>query len=441
MKSLVVTSDNQSEQWLTTFTDLYRNNILTDVTLICDDRVKINAHKIVLCAGSSLFRDFLVNNTHSHPLLFLKGVKQDQLKPLLQFLYHGQVKIAQDDLNDLLRIAQELEVLGLSDDTSIGHDAERKKMEQAEEKISTEKSFRNMRTDKMKSDSNNPNFSCNKCNFKGISQNSLSRHIALLHKNNDFEANPSEKELYYCLLCEFKGISPQSLEKHKSIMHNNENEEQFSQMKEQLSPIDEQISLIKEQLSPTEEQLPPMKEQLELEFLGTENYDCEHCEFKGISVESLKHHNQMLHDKEQSNEGGVFDPLTESSAINKETEFNKNSSEMQLECSSCSLKLQSTREARRHMKSDHDDQTIKVRCLLCTSIMSIDSIKPHYYSIHANQRFKCDLCNFDTNRLDSLKGHKLVIHENKYKYECQLCNFRANKPGLLYTHHLKQHSS
>ena len=443
MKSLVITSDCQTEQWLNTFTDLYRKNILTDVTLVCDDKVKLYAHKIVLCAGSSLFRDFLVNNSHSHPLLFLKGVKQHQLIPLLQFLYYGEVKIAQDKLNDLLRTAQELEVLGLSDDTSIGHDIEKDEISKKpiEEIVTSKNNFQNMDTVMMESDSSNQTFSHDQHDINRISQNSLTRQLALLHQNNApsseirksyFEGSesnekisreietthenhveshgesfPSNKEIYNCLMCDFKGISHKSLERHKSMMHKNQEEQQFSLMKEQLKS----------------------------EIIEGTNYVCDHCEFKGINIEALNRHNQMMH-KDQVN----TDPLKQSTDENKETDFDE-IKRMQLECSSCNFRLQSATEARRHMKSYHNDPTIKVKCLVCALSYTLNSIKKHYYSVHSNQRLKCDLRNFETNRLDSLKGHKLVIHESKYKYECQLCNFRAMKPGALSTHHSYKHSS
>ena len=91
---VVLTSEFYSKQLIRTVGDLFKNKILTDVTLVCDDRVKIEAHKVVLSAGSDLFRDFFTNDIHTHPLMFMKGIKHYQLQPVIQFLYHGEVTIS-----------------------------------------------------------------------------------------------------------------------------------------------------------------------------------------------------------------------------------------------------------------------------------------------------------------------------------------------------------
>ena len=42
-----------------TLDDWYRNNLLTDVTLVCGDRFRIECHRMVLCASSPLLGDFI----------------------------------------------------------------------------------------------------------------------------------------------------------------------------------------------------------------------------------------------------------------------------------------------------------------------------------------------------------------------------------------------
>ena len=54
----------------------------------------------------------LRRNPHQHPLLYLKGVKYADLESVLNFMYHGEVNVAQDDLNSFLAVAEELKVKG-----------------------------------------------------------------------------------------------------------------------------------------------------------------------------------------------------------------------------------------------------------------------------------------------------------------------------------------
>jgi len=88
-----------------------------DVTLACDDE-QIQAHKVILSACSPFFRNVLRRNPHQHPLLYLKGVKYTDLQSVLNFMYHGEVNVAQEELNSFLAVAEDLRVKGLTQNQS-----------------------------------------------------------------------------------------------------------------------------------------------------------------------------------------------------------------------------------------------------------------------------------------------------------------------------------
>ena len=96
------------------FTELREDKELFDVTLVCDSN-QIEAHKVVISACSPFFRRILKRNQHSHPLLYLKGVPFTDLESVLNFMYRGEVSVAQDHLNSFLATAEELEVKGLTE--------------------------------------------------------------------------------------------------------------------------------------------------------------------------------------------------------------------------------------------------------------------------------------------------------------------------------------
>ena len=95
------------------FRELREDKDFFDVTLACDDE-QIQAHKVILSACSPFFRTVLRRNPHAHPLLYLKGVKFGDLQSVLNFMYHGEVNVAQEELNSFLAIAEELRVKGLT---------------------------------------------------------------------------------------------------------------------------------------------------------------------------------------------------------------------------------------------------------------------------------------------------------------------------------------
>ena len=99
------------------FRELRDDKDFFDMTIACEDN-QMEAHKMILAACSPFFRDILRKNPHSHPLLFIKGVRICDLKAILDFMYHGEVQVAQEDLNSFLSVAEELKVKGLTQNKS-----------------------------------------------------------------------------------------------------------------------------------------------------------------------------------------------------------------------------------------------------------------------------------------------------------------------------------
>ena len=52
-----------------------------------------------------------------NPLLYLKGIRLKELQAVLNFMYHGEVNVAQDSLNNFLAVAEELAVKGVTTDS------------------------------------------------------------------------------------------------------------------------------------------------------------------------------------------------------------------------------------------------------------------------------------------------------------------------------------
>ena len=78
------------------FRDLKEDKDFSDVTLACSDQ-QVEAHKVILAASSNFFKKVLKNVQHSHPLIYMKGVKFTDLEAVLNFVYHGEVNVAEAD--------------------------------------------------------------------------------------------------------------------------------------------------------------------------------------------------------------------------------------------------------------------------------------------------------------------------------------------------------
>jgi len=119
-------SDNFCLRWndfesniSTSFRELRDDSEFFDVTLCCDNGTDIvPAHKVILAACSPLFRKILSRQKNQqNPFLYLKGIHLKEMKAVLNFMYHGEVNVAQDSLNNFLAVAEELAVKGLTTDS------------------------------------------------------------------------------------------------------------------------------------------------------------------------------------------------------------------------------------------------------------------------------------------------------------------------------------
>jgi len=121
------------------FRELREEKDFFDVTLACDDN-QLQAHKVIISACSPFFRNVLRRNPHQHPLVYLKGVKYKDLLSVLNFMYLGEVNIAQEELNTFLTVAEDLEVKGLTQgNKECGPPLSKKQKQEAEPSVSKPK--------------------------------------------------------------------------------------------------------------------------------------------------------------------------------------------------------------------------------------------------------------------------------------------------------------
>ena len=96
------------------FSALRKEGHFSDVTLVSDDEKHIAAHKLVLSASSDFFKNILQKESHPNPLIYLTGIHSKHLFGVMEYIYEGEVQVYQDDIEDLLSIADKLKINGLS---------------------------------------------------------------------------------------------------------------------------------------------------------------------------------------------------------------------------------------------------------------------------------------------------------------------------------------
>lgn len=113
MAQLCIRWNDQEASILRSFRELYLNQNLVDVTLGAEQK-SIKAHKVVLAACSPYFQSLFMDNPNPSPTVLMRDAKFDDLKALVDFMYHGEVIVNQEQLATLLKTAESLQITQLS---------------------------------------------------------------------------------------------------------------------------------------------------------------------------------------------------------------------------------------------------------------------------------------------------------------------------------------
>ena len=103
----------------TAFGNLKGDKDFSDVTLACEDGEQFEAHKVILVASSPFFQHLLKINRHAHPLIFMRGVKSEELSAIIDFIYSGEANVFHENLESFLAIAEQLKLKGLMGQQSV----------------------------------------------------------------------------------------------------------------------------------------------------------------------------------------------------------------------------------------------------------------------------------------------------------------------------------
>ena len=217
------------------FGKLRQGSNFSDVTLVCEDGEQIDSHKVILAAFSPFFEKLLERNVHPHPMIFMRGIKKEDLGAVIDFLYCGEANILQENLDSFLAIAGDLKVKGLQRDEK--ETAKQKEMQQDKnetekqnEKGMTTKLAKTKPPSKRKEKQVNDSTSEVKCEQNAedgstISPNDqLQMHkekvMSMLEKSENHISNGILYNLraYSCKVCGKEGVKT-NMEKHIEVHH------------------------------------------------------------------------------------------------------------------------------------------------------------------------------------------------------------------------------
>ena len=208
--------------------DLFSSTHFTDVTLVSEDMQRVKAHKNVLSVCSPVFKELLLlDEMNNQSIIFLKGVKYQELEAILQFIYLGQATFHEERVSHFLEAASILEIKDLSKihseqknfSSSIIHPKPTDLESSYEVKYQTMDFFGNQPANHQIQtvvESYEP-LQCDYCELKYQTKSGLTSHLKAVHDILQ-SSNPSV-EIHKCDQCEFQTHSTQSLRRHVMAKH------------------------------------------------------------------------------------------------------------------------------------------------------------------------------------------------------------------------------
>ena len=281
---------------------LFTSPDFTDVTIVCDDQKQMSAHKAILSYCSPALMKIIQNNPHPYPLIYLRGVKYETMQSLLNFLYVGEASLAQDNVNEFLSIAKELEIKELCNN----HEKEKateitpnsfedevdnndvKKEATVEQNCSTEENETNddkniknleiLNRRRGKKRRKTKIFKCKKCGVHFSEKATFRRHFEAIHNGVK----------YPCSKCDLKFTQKYSVQKHMFLIHNEERNSKYEE------PGDVFRCKVKE-CGQKFRQAGSVNRHYRSKHLGIV-YPCKKCKYVAKFTYDLKRHMDTAHD-------------------------------------------------------------------------------------------------------------------------------------------------
>lgn len=112
-EELVLKWENHQRTIVTALDSLLNYGTFADCTLAAEGKF-IEAHRFVLSACSPYISTIFSQKCDKHPIVVLHGIKFEELRVLLDYMYKGEVIIIHDQLPALINAAESLQIKGLS---------------------------------------------------------------------------------------------------------------------------------------------------------------------------------------------------------------------------------------------------------------------------------------------------------------------------------------
>ena len=394
-----------SDHLKTLMKGLLIDNDFVDVTLVTQDKKHMKAHKNILSASSTVFKDIFQQEKCLDTVVYLRGIKFSELESIIQFIYLGEANICKGKMKEFLSVAKSFEIEELYN-------------VEAEELLEDHRDTNDLSIDTVQNEHQpaqvmtherspvleDSRIKCEHCDIKLVDRHSLQRHIQSKH----------EEIRYSCDQCDQKFSRPNYLHVHIRAIHEGlsvaksfEIEELYNVEAEELledhsDTNDLSIDTVQNEVQPTQAvtyERSPVLEDSRLK--------CENCYMNFVDRQTLQRHIRSKHE-------GI-----------------------RYSCDQCDQKFSRPIYLKVHIRAIHEG--LKFSCNQCNYQSSTQPhLRKHIEAKHKGIKYSCHHCDYKASRPHNLKAHIESVHEG-VRYACDHCEYEASQKGNLKTHMKVKH--
>ena len=291
-ESLDVKWDTYSSHWLEALKDLKDTNFLSDVSILCEENTRFEAHKLVLSSCSSVLRNIIeLLPAANSAVLYFHGINGNTMNSLLEFMYQGRTVSRQADLKDFIEVANKFCLKGVAlnnltiplldqerdyprEQLLIKNETENSILNEFEQLVSDEKcnlatSLQADTEPQGNSQKKEPLFPCTLCKYEATQQGHLKNHVRAVH----------ERIKDVCKQCNKEFADRSNLKKHIRIVH--------EKVRYKCDHCDKDFK--------HQPALSSHMRSLHEGIIKEKKFECEQCREKYMSAASLKQHIESKH--------------------------------------------------------------------------------------------------------------------------------------------------
>jgi len=246
-----VSWQNFSDHFQEMLNNMMTSSELSDVTLVCDDKIELKAHKIILSSCSSVFKNILSDHhMENSSKMYLSEIEHTEMQSILEFMYLGVATIPQNRFSYFLDVAKSFEIEEIINDTYLNNgnlgSADLREQMKDQTEFKAEQMFKNAdENTKVVGKRNSPTFfpdedgkyCCNQCDMKFTKRNNLYYHIQAKHEGKKFSCNKCDHQFttkhslrihiqskheglkYGCTSCDYQATQQGNLRNHIKSVH------------------------------------------------------------------------------------------------------------------------------------------------------------------------------------------------------------------------------